>query len=891
MNVRNPLIGNLEHRILFSASPLVSLSDGLLSVEGTDQADSVVVREANGEVIVQAGVGDEAQRFSFNAGDVESLEFFGRDGDDRFVNNTSLDSLAYGNGGSDTLVGGFAQDELRGGDGDDFLNGRSGDDSLHGDHGNDRLVGAAGDDSLHGWFGNDELIAGAGNDYLSGYLGNDTLRGGAGDDLLRGHEGDDFLAGGQGNDELFGWLGNDRLNGGDGDDSLSGYHGDDQLVGGKGDDSLKGHEGDDKLYGGQGEDRLYGWHGEDELYGGQGDDWLSGSFDNDLVSGGEGDDEVHGGEGDDILRGGFGNDHLVGSSGDDELHGGHGDDTLCAGHGDDLLIGFEGNDTLNGQDGNDTITFGYSDDAVKVDLTTNSASHEVDGIEEVNSVESVRGSQSDDFFAFSNAEDGDEFIVHGLDGFDTLSLQQFSSEDVEVGDGELTVQLSESESFTVTYKSIERIVFADGERILNDIVTNLGGVEDGQLVSFRISGDHYDPNNVQDFGAGSPTYRITINGEVFVDADGNDSFAVQASRNFTLEGDIDGDGNVDQFHTRSREEFELVTVRVSNDTVIETVDIEFLQDAWDTNNDRDGDGVFFEDRNLIVDHVHIGGELNADGTYDGGTTIEAEDASQTTYQLTNGTVFESTEELLRSGTLSFSVANIGQPAAEVAADSPVIEEYVNQIFLNDSSGNLASYNTVTDEFVHIGNTSNVLTDIAITADGRLFGTSFNTLYEVDIATAELTTVAQYEGVGSINALTFLQDGTLVAAGFNTSELFEVNVDTAELTSLGEIGAASAGDLATHDDNLLLATRDGQLLAINLDLGDLSTETFADATTTTYGVASQGESLFVAENTSLFELNDAGGFDEVTNFSEHGISRVYGLTAYNEVVSQFVVSNT
>ena len=143
-NNRSPNIVGLEQRILFSANPLVSLEAGILAVEGTDQADMVQVSEVNGSIMVRTSVGDDQQEFKFDKAEVESLFFAGGDGDDTFINNSDLESLAYGNEGNDTLVGGFAMDELRGGNGDDLLNGRRGDDSLHGDYGNDRLVGQQG---------------------------------------------------------------------------------------------------------------------------------------------------------------------------------------------------------------------------------------------------------------------------------------------------------------------------------------------------------------------------------------------------------------------------------------------------------------------------------------------------------------------------------------------------------------------------------------------------------------------------------------------------------------------------------------------------------------------------------------------------------------------------
>lgn len=81
-----------------------------------------------------------------------------------------------------TLLGGDANDPLRGTSETDVLAGVDGDDSLSGAAGDDRLCG------------------GEGNDLLSGDEGSDLLRGNAGDDVLIGGPGADRLNGGPGND-------------------------------------------------------------------------------------------------------------------------------------------------------------------------------------------------------------------------------------------------------------------------------------------------------------------------------------------------------------------------------------------------------------------------------------------------------------------------------------------------------------------------------------------------------------------------------------------------------------------------------------------------------------------------------------------------------------------
>ena len=262
---RNLQIEALEHKTLLAADVLASLDSGELIIIGTDNPDSVTVTREKGAIVVRA---NEQPAMRFSTKGLALVSFKGGDGDDTFVNHTSIDSLAYGNRGNDTLVGGTGSDELHGGPGHDTLFGNEGDDELHGDYGDDVLHGGRGDDDLRGWYGDDTLFGDEGDDILSGYEGDDVLFGGSGNDILKGHEGNDDLFGEDGNDELYGWTGDDLLVGADGNDYLSGWSGQDILLGGRGDDTLRGHAGRDLLIAGHGKDSLDGGSGEDVVVGG-----------------------------------------------------------------------------------------------------------------------------------------------------------------------------------------------------------------------------------------------------------------------------------------------------------------------------------------------------------------------------------------------------------------------------------------------------------------------------------------------------------------------------------------------------------------------------------------------------------------------------------------------
>lgn len=251
---RRLTLDKLEKRELLAAD--IELLGGVLTIDGTDQADYVEIRETTVEkrgiaypaVLVQ--VTDDRGKLRRDADGVALLKTFRKStvdsifaelgsGNDQVVNNTNLPSV------------------LRGGRGDDRLYGGSADDELFGEDGSDRLYGKGGNDLLDG---------GAANDYLFGNEGHDDLFGKDGADRLYGSGGHDFLDGGASNDYLYGHQGNDLMFGDEGTDRLYGYAGNDLLVGGDQVDYLYGGDDYDRLDGGADWDYLYGQGGGDMVY-------------------------------------------------------------------------------------------------------------------------------------------------------------------------------------------------------------------------------------------------------------------------------------------------------------------------------------------------------------------------------------------------------------------------------------------------------------------------------------------------------------------------------------------------------------------------------------------------------------------------------------------------
>lgn len=219
-------IERLETRTLLTSAPLVSLSNGTLIVRGTDDADTVSLRDDQSQLALVAN----GESYSFHPSTVSRVAFFGLSGDDMFTNDTAIPSIALGGAGHDTLIGGEAADELLG----DFayfegfsleladLNAvrnqfgeLTADLRQGGDLNHDGIVDLLDLNVVRNGYGV-PLVAPHAN------LGADVLVGRGGDDALFGEAGDDQLDGGNGDDQVIGGSEADRLNGGEGHDYIVG---------------------------------------------------------------------------------------------------------------------------------------------------------------------------------------------------------------------------------------------------------------------------------------------------------------------------------------------------------------------------------------------------------------------------------------------------------------------------------------------------------------------------------------------------------------------------------------------------------------------------------------------------------------------------------------------
>ena len=141
----------------------VSVSQGILRIEGTSHPDSIDVRtDQSGTIFVNGfDVAHSAQ--------ISKIVIAVYAGDDRVtLAGVYIPATVYLGAGDDEIRGGESADTIFCGEGNDRANGNRGADIIYGQGGNDLLRGGKNRDSLYGGAGLDELHGDLAWDYLFG---------------------------------------------------------------------------------------------------------------------------------------------------------------------------------------------------------------------------------------------------------------------------------------------------------------------------------------------------------------------------------------------------------------------------------------------------------------------------------------------------------------------------------------------------------------------------------------------------------------------------------------------------------------------------------------------------------------------------------------------------
>ncbi|MCA9069839.1 MAG: hypothetical protein KDA84_12990, partial [Planctomycetaceae bacterium] len=413
------------------AGPLIGVSadhdsaTGVVTIVGTDAADTIVITESEGKLIIPGfgfpdGVAIENVTqiivMALGGNDLvistlpNNLVVFGGRGDDRIYAYTG-DDVLFGNEGYDHLEGNLGADtqihdgnnvDFRPHDGHLILQGSENPDDItvskNADNRlditiYDRASGATTEFTwnaphlinaieVYGHGGNDDIRL-SGVEIMSeihGGSGADTIRGSEAADRIYGEGDNDVIDGNGGDDVLFGGEGNDNLNGGIGTDTISyedtpngvivdlqagnadaGTHGTDTILGVE---NVIGSNHVDYIFGNDISNEIDGLDGADYIFGGGGDDVIRGGSGSDYLAGESGNDVLHGGAGSDTILGGQDRDLIFGGEQNDVIFGGEYEDIIYGGGGNDRIDGGHGSDKIVGGAGNDVLYGGLHDDDI-----------------------------------------------------------------------------------------------------------------------------------------------------------------------------------------------------------------------------------------------------------------------------------------------------------------------------------------------------------------------------------------------------------------------------------------------------------------------------------------------------------------------------------------------
>jgi Ca2+-binding RTX toxin-like protein len=367
------------------------LKHGLLTIEGTDANDAIVLRLLAGDPsVLQVDVGDGSADFNFERADVAQIVVDAGAGDDvvriddsngAFTN--AIPTTIDGGPGDDNIAGGAGAEALIGGYGNDTIDGNGGSDTAFLGAGDDTFVWDPGDgsDTIEGQDGSDTMLfnGAGGAEHVNLSANGNRLRffRDAGNITMdtAGIETVDFNAlGGADSVTVNDLSGTDvktvnaDLGAGDGQADnviVNGTAGDDRITatGSNGSASVTGlaatvnianaEPANDTL-------ALNSLAGNDRVDAAG----LAANAIKLTLDGGAGDDRLAGGAGNDTLFGGDGNDSIDGNGGSDKASLGAGDDTFVWDPGD-------GSDTIEGQAGSDRMLFNGAAGAEHVDLSAN----------------------------------------------------------------------------------------------------------------------------------------------------------------------------------------------------------------------------------------------------------------------------------------------------------------------------------------------------------------------------------------------------------------------------------------------------------------------------------------------------------------------------------------
>ena len=914
------ITGGASDLFEISGDQIVVKSGADLNFEGQTSHDvTVQVTDAHGasySETVTINVNDQAEDIQLGDAGVTYTEV------------SVTETRVLGGDGDDTITGGDGDDTFGGGMGHDTLNGGDGDDALFGNWNNDTVDGGAGDDHIDGGADHDTLFGGEGNDTLEGgYSGNDIIEGGAGNDTIDGGGVGVGIVGGDNDTAVYSgnWsdytitenngtytIVDNRDGSPDGTDTVTdveNFQFADGTVGvadlvnsGPSDislstnavtendtgavvgtltttdgDALDSHtytvsdsrfevvDGDLKLKDDQslsfedGDTVTVTVTTTDSAGASYNEDFnitvsdvtesinVSGTF----VDTGVAETDIAGSSGADVITAHDDGGKITGDDGDDTLIGGAGDDDLRGNNGEDDISGGAGNDILRGGDGDDIVSGGTGDDHIFGEAGA-------DTLDGGDGVDTLRYNSDTDGL---NVNLTDNTVTGaGSDG-DTIS----NFENIQTGSGDDTLIGSSADNTLQSNDGDDTLEGRGGDDAIRGGDGNDTAVYSGNWSDYTITVNASDTYTVVDNRPGSPDGTDTVRDvENFQFADGIVPLA-----------DLLNTGPTD--------------IDLSNSSVDENAAGAVVGELSTTDsNALDSHSYTVSDSRFEV----VDGDLKLKD----GVSLDHETEDTVSVMVTTTDSFgESFNE-----DFTINVADVNE-GPTVTGES-VSVELPQDVFYFTGNSNFGMLDPSTGEVTILGDTNGVsYGDVAVTADGTLFGTTFGSgeLHRLDSATGDVLEVVTTDLPNNLNALVAAPDGTLYATDASSNQFFSIDADTGASTLVGNIGSStSGGDLAFVDGELYLATGQSTIVRLDLDQIDGSNTIASEVIVpnsggvTFFGLTSNGDGELYAtdSDSNLYQVDIEGGTTTfISDLSSSISGSVYGAAAQSET-SGFVEGN-
>jgi hypothetical protein len=239
----------------------------------------------------------------------------------------------------------------------------------------------------------------------------------------------------------------------------------------------------------------------------------------------------------------------------------------------------------------------------------------------------------------------------------------------------------------------------------------------------------------------------------------------------------------------------------------------------------------------------------------------------------------------------YRISKLSAGLAICSALSFAAPAYASELVIEDSFGDIGDVNTATGAVTNLhfvtGTNGQVLTDVAYTSNGNLYGTTLSNLYSLSPTLSNGTATligGAYSGSPLMNALT--GNGTsLLGAGFGSTSIYTINPTTgvASVNSTYNSGGhASAGDLAFVGTTLYESALCGGIdCLVNANTGTVVGNFLLGGiffTSDVFGLAYDGTTMWATDGTDIYSVNLANGtltFDK--DFGFQGLADSSGAT--------------